>query len=75
MKIDNFEDFQSYFWEYISKNIVSDNDLFNDNKDFCDFICFDIWRTYEMSNISIDLLCKLSENMLLSVKRFRPVLK
>lgn len=72
--MNSFEDFQVYFWSYIDKNVVSDSDRVYDNTDFCESVCFDAYRIYDQSNIDLDVICKLSENILFAVKRFNPLL-
>ena len=74
MDYSNLEDFKVYFWQYIDDNIVSYEDKFIENKDFCDSVCFDCYKIYKQSNISIDILCKMAENMLFNVYRFKPIL-
>jgi len=69
----NFEEFEIYFWSYISENIVSNADRRN-NIDFCNAICFDSFRLYQQSNIHKDIICKAAENMLFNVNRFKPIL-
>ena len=70
----NFEEFQNYFWAYISDNIVSDMDRAVDNKDFCDSVCYDCYRLYEQSGANIDTICKSAENILYNVYRYKPLL-
>lgn len=70
----SFEEFQIYFWSYISDNIVSNTDRVINNTDFCDSTCFDAYRIYEQSKVDIDVICKMAENMLFNVQRFKPVL-
>ena len=70
----NFEDFQIYFWSYISEHTVSNLDRIRDNRDFCESVCFDAWRMYDQSDVDIDFICKHSENMLTNVRRFKPIL-
>lgn len=74
MDYTNFEDFKVYFWQYIDDSIVSPNDKYINNKDFCDSVCFDCFRVYKQSNINIDIVCKMAESVLFSVYRFKPVL-
>ena len=74
MNFDNFEDFQVYFWQYINENIVSPEDIYVDNKDFCESVCFDCFRVYQKGNLNLDTICKLAENILFSVYRFKPLL-
>jgi len=71
----NFEEFEVYFWSYISENIVSNLDRVVNNRDFCEAVCYDCFRLYEHGNIKIDIICKSAENMLFNVKRFKPVLE
>lgn len=68
------EEFQVYFWSYISENTVSNMDRISTNTDFCESVCYDCYRIYDQSNISIDIICKLAENILFDVKRFKPIL-
>lgn len=70
----NFEEFEIYFWSYISENIVSILDRSIDNADFCNSVCFDCFRLYNQSNIHIDVICKAAENILFNVHRFKPIL-
>ena len=70
----NFEEFQEYFWSYISEVIVSNLDRSVNNRDFCESVCFDSFRLYEQSGIHEDILCKSAENMLFNVQRFKPML-
>lgn len=69
-----FEDFQTYFWSYIPEQIVTNLDRTVNNTDFCDAVCYDCYRLYERSNVSIDVICKMAENMLVNVNRFKPIL-
>lgn len=68
------EEFKAYFGGYINNNIVTAKDRFVDNKDFWDCVCFDAYRIYEQSTLDIDTICKLSENILFSVNRYKPYL-
>jgi len=70
----NFEEFQIYFWAYVGENIISPLDRNIESRDFCDAVCFDAFRVYEQSNVNIDTICKLSENILFNVYRFKPIL-
>lgn len=70
----DFIEFQEYFWSYISENTVSNLDRIRDNTDFCESVCFDAYRMYDQSKVDIDFICKLSENILFSVRRFSPLL-
>lgn len=70
----NFEDFQIYFWAYINENIISVADRNIDNKDFCESVCYDSYRIYEQSKVNIDTICKMAENTLYAVYRFKPIL-
>ena len=70
----NFEEFEEYFWAYINDSIVSNTDRVIDNKDFCDAVCFDCFRLYEQSGVSVDIICKAAENILFSVYRYKPML-
>lgn len=70
----NFLDFEDYFWAYISENTVPRLDREVENKGFCDAICYDCYRTYEKSNLDIDTICKLAEDMLFNVNRYKPIL-
>lgn len=70
----DFEEFQTYFWAYIDENIASSSDINLNNKDFCDEVCFGCYRIYQQSNIDIDSICKLAENILFNVYRFKPIL-
>lgn len=74
MNFDNFEDFQIYFWQYISENIVSYEDININHKDFCESVCFGAYSIYQKGNMNLDTICKLSENILFSVYRFKPLL-
>jgi hypothetical protein len=74
MNLDTYESFSIYFWAYINENIISDLDRDMDNKDFCDSVCYDCFRMYSQSNISIDEICKIADNILFSVKRYQPIL-
>lgn len=69
-----FEEFEIYFWSYIPENIVSNLDRTIDHRDFCDAVCFDCYRIYEQSRMSKDTICKLAENILFSVQRYKPLL-
>lgn len=70
----SFEEFEIYFWAYISENIVSHLDRSSNNRDFCESVCYDSYRIYEQSTTSIDIICKMAENLLFSVYRFNPIL-
>lgn len=70
----SFEEFEIYFWSYIDENIVSVTDININNSDFCNSVCYDCFRLYEQSNISIDTICKIAENLLFNVYRFKPIL-
>lgn len=69
-----FEEFKFYFWSYMDDNIVSTKDININNVDFCEAICFDCFRVYEQSNINIDTVCKIAENLIYNVYRFKPIL-
>jgi len=69
-----FEEFEVYFWSYISKNTVSNLDKVVNNTDFCESVCFDCWRIYDQSRINIDIICKMADNILVNVNRFKPML-
>jgi hypothetical protein len=69
----NFIDFEDYFWAYISENTVPLIDRQLENKDFCDAICYDCYRTFKNSNVNIDTICKLAEDMLFNVNRYKPI--
>lgn len=66
------EDFKIYFWQYINDTIVSYDDINLNNKDFCDTIAFDCYRLYSQQNVSIDFICKMAENILFAVYRYKP---
>lgn len=68
------EEFQEYFWAYVDSSIVTYKDRTVDHVDFCDAVCYDCYRLYEMSDISIDIICKSAENMLYNVARYKPIL-
>lgn len=70
----SFEEFEVYFWSYIPESVVSNLDRAVDHRDFCDAVCFDSYRIYEHSKISRDTVCKLAENILFSVHRYKPLL-
>lgn len=70
----DFEEFQVYFWSYISASTVSNADRIENNTDFCEAVCFDSYRVYDQSGIHIDIICKLAENTLFNVRRFKPIL-
>lgn len=70
----DYNEFRDYFWAYISTNIVSMADRNYENSDFCDGVCFDCFRIYERAGIDIDTVCKLAENILLNVSRYKPLL-
>lgn len=74
MIFDTLEEFQEYFWNYINDNVVSNADINMNNKDFCDSVCYDAYRIYKQGDISIDVICKLSESILFNVYRFKPIL-
>jgi len=69
-----FEEFEVYFWSYIPENIVSNLDRRVNHRDFCDAVCFDCYRIHEQSNVNKDTLCKLAENILFNVNRYKPLL-
>ena len=69
-----FEDFEVYFWAYIDDNIVSNVDRGLDNRDFCQAVCYDCYRIHEQSKVNIDTVCKMAENILFNVCRFKPIL-
>lgn len=69
-----FNEFSTYFWSYIDENIVSNMDRLENGSDFCENVCFDCYRIYEKSGVDIDVICKIAENILFSVKRFKPML-
>lgn len=70
----SFEEFEIYFWSYMPESIVSNLDRIVDHRDFCDAVCFDSYRIYEQSKMSRDTICKLAENILFSVHRYKPLL-
>ncbi len=67
-----FESFKDYFFAYLSSTI-SYQDITVDNIDFCEAVCFDCYRIYEQSGVNVNVICKLAENMLYSVKRYQPI--
>lgn len=69
----NFQEFQEYFWSYISENVVNNLDRSANNIDFCESVCFDCYRMYEQG-MDKDSICKLAENILFNVSRFKPIL-
>lgn len=69
-----FEDFEVYFWAYINDTIVTNLDRSLENSDFCEAVCFDSYRLFEKSDVDINLICKLAENILFNVYRFKPML-
>lgn len=70
----DFRSFEEYFWAYISVNTVPILDRELENKGFCDAVCYDCYRMFEKSNIDIDSICKLAEDMLFNVNRYKPIL-
>jgi len=69
-----FEEFEIYFWNYLSSDIISTLDRNIDNKDFCDSVCYDCFRIYSQSDVDLDTICKIAENILFSIKRYSPIL-
>lgn len=74
MNFEDFGDFETYFWSYINENVVSDLDRTVNNTDFCESVCFDCYRIYIKSGTNIDVICKMAENLLYNVNRFKPLL-
>lgn len=74
MIFSTFEEFEDYFWNYINSNVVSNEDIRINNKDFCQSVCHDAYRIYSQSDVSIDVICKLAEGILFNVYRFKPIL-
>lgn len=74
MYFTNFEEFEIYFWQYIPDNVVSATDININNIDFCKSVCFSCFRMYEKGDLSLDIICKLAEDMLYNVKRYKPFL-
>lgn len=68
------QEFSDYFWAYQNKNIISLKDINIDNRDFCEMVCFDFYRMYMQSNIDIDVICKIAENVFFAIKRYNPQL-
>lgn len=66
------EEFQVYFWSYISENIVTNSDRVLYNNDFCELVCYDCYRLYTKSGANIDVICKLAESILSNVQKFKP---
>ena len=67
-------EFKSYFYNYMDSNILSAEDIYTKNYDFCDSVVYDCYRIYQQSDIGIDVICKLAENMFFSIRRFNPKL-
>lgn len=70
----DFSEFKIYIDAYLSENAISMVDRNINNKDFYDEVCFDCYRIFEQSNVSIDIICKLAENILFNVNRYKPLL-
>jgi len=69
-----YSEFKIYFWSYLNENAISIVDRNINNKDFYDAVCFDCFRVYTQSRINIDIICKLAENILFNVNRYKPLL-
>lgn len=68
----SFENFEEYFWNYIGKDLIRDQDIAIDNSDFCNRVSYDCWRIYEQGDFRIDEICKVAENFMDAFKKFRP---
>lgn len=69
----SFEEFEEYFWSYMPENIISNLDRSIDSRDFCESVCFDCYRM-NTQGVDKDTICKLAENILFNVHRFKPIL-
>jgi hypothetical protein len=65
------KDFEDYFWSYMESSI-SEQQRYLSNKDFLDSVCYDSYRIYAQSDISIDVVCKMAENLFFNIKRYSP---
>lgn len=65
------KDFENYFWGYMESS-VSEDQRYLSNKDFLDAVCYDCYRIYLQSDISIDVVCKMAENVFYNIKRYNP---
>ena len=70
----DFNDFKVYFLSYLNESTVSARDMNITSKDFVDSVAYDCYRVYDMSGMDIDVICKIADNILFSVKRYSPIL-
>lgn len=70
----DYNDFSLYFWAYLNENAFPLIDRNTNNKDFYDAVCFDCFRIYSQSGVGVDIICKLAEDILFNVNRYKPLL-